>query len=239
MSMAQYDHWMPLNVGDYLADTMHLNTFQHGVYIRLIMHYWKRRDLPCDLESLAQIAGTTARRMARWAGPVLLLFSDEAGRPADIRRLRAVAKPAPKNERIESPFGDSIGRFFHRRLDAELLRAQELSGIRQSLGKQGAKARWGKQGNGHDGATNGETINGNSHPFANATRARATPTTTDTTKNPPVGPPKGGRRARGDRTGGEGSKPKNGFITLAREMLAEQQDADDDRVVPRHLRLIQ
>ena len=41
--MAAFSHWLPLDVEDYLADTMHLSTLQHGIYIRLIMHYWKRR----------------------------------------------------------------------------------------------------------------------------------------------------------------------------------------------------
>jgi uncharacterized protein YdaU (DUF1376 family) len=47
--------WMRLHVGDYLGDTGHLTTTQHGAYLLLMMHYWRRGELPDDDRPLSKI----------------------------------------------------------------------------------------------------------------------------------------------------------------------------------------
>ena len=65
--------WMPLYVGDYLGDTGHLTTAQHGAYLLLMMHYWRKGELPdCD----RQLSKITKLPLRTWCDyrPVLQDF---------------------------------------------------------------------------------------------------------------------------------------------------------------------
>jgi len=55
--------WMPIYWGDYLRDTGHLTTIQHGAYLLLIAHCWQHERLPADDKARAAIARCT---LAEW-----------------------------------------------------------------------------------------------------------------------------------------------------------------------------
>ena len=62
---------MPFYVGDYLGDTGHLSTTQHGAYILLICHYWRNGGLPDDDAKLARIAKLSIKNWSELIKPDL------------------------------------------------------------------------------------------------------------------------------------------------------------------------
>jgi uncharacterized protein YdaU (DUF1376 family) len=65
--------WMPLYVGDYLGDTGHLTTAQHGAYLLLMMHYWRKGELPDDDRQLSKITKLPLRTWCEYR-PILQDF---------------------------------------------------------------------------------------------------------------------------------------------------------------------
>lgn len=110
--MSSNTKWLPFYVADYLGDTMHLTTLQHGAYVLLLMHYWRNGPLPNDDGKLAQIA-----RMDRKAWQTI-------------------------NEVLREFFtvnGD--GTLHQKRMDWELRRWGEIADKRREAGKRGAEAK--------------------------------------------------------------------------------------------------
>lgn len=71
---------MPLDVGDYLRDTTHLTTEQHGAYLLLIFHYWTSRGpLVDDDRQLATIAKLSRRVWANHRPTLARLFQVAEG----------------------------------------------------------------------------------------------------------------------------------------------------------------
>ena len=104
--MSKADTWMPLYIGDYLADTMRLNTVQHGAYLLLLMEYWRAGPLPDDDAQLACIVKMEPRAWRAQAPAVRRFFT----RGED-------------------------GLLHQKRADAELARAAEISGKRQAAAR--------------------------------------------------------------------------------------------------------
>lgn len=64
---------MPLHIGPYLADTMHLRTVEHGAYMLLLIHYWTKGPLANDDRKLAGIARMAAKEWVEH-GPTVREF---------------------------------------------------------------------------------------------------------------------------------------------------------------------
>jgi uncharacterized protein YdaU (DUF1376 family) len=87
--------WMPLYVGDYLGDTGHLTTAQHGAYLLLMMHYWRKGELPDDDRQLSKITKLPLRTWNEYR-PVLEDFFHDGWRhkriDAELERMVRVSE---------------------------------------------------------------------------------------------------------------------------------------------------
>jgi uncharacterized protein YdaU (DUF1376 family) len=72
--MRKEARWMPLDVGDYLGDTMHLNTTEHGAYFLMLMAMWRTGPLFDDDGELAAIARVTVEQWRSMAAKLKRFF---------------------------------------------------------------------------------------------------------------------------------------------------------------------
>src|ERR1700691_2123908 len=106
---------MPVYIGDYLADTMHLSTEQHGAYLLLLFHLWRRGILQDDDVVLAQITGLP---ISAWS------------------ICRAV---------LAEFFEIHDGQWHHRRVERERIKVAAKQQSNSSRAKLGASSRWRKE----------------------------------------------------------------------------------------------
>jgi len=113
--MSKPDTWMPLYIGDYLADTAHLTLEESGAYLHIIMAYWRNGGpLPNDPKRMAAICKCTPKK---WK----MVFPSVA------------------------PFFEiSESEWRHKRIDQELSSATEKSNKNKERAEKAAAARWGQ-----------------------------------------------------------------------------------------------
>lgn len=105
--------YIPLFIGPYLSDTMHLTRDQHGGYFLLLLAYWRNGGpLPDD---------------------DILLSGIVKASPAEWRKLRPV---------LVRFFSVEGGLWVQKRADAEIARAIEIRAKRVAAGGKGANTRW-------------------------------------------------------------------------------------------------
>jgi len=116
MAKEKTDIWLPIYVGDYLADTMHLTTEQHGAYLLLIFAYWKNRGKIAE----SRVQGIVRMDKDSWSinrGIVGELFDQ---------------KTYP-------------GFWYHKRIEKELQNATIRRQAAEIRGKKGSDKRWGEK----------------------------------------------------------------------------------------------
>lgn len=104
---------MPLFIGDYLADTMHLSAEEHGAYLLLLMHYWRMGPLPDSPLTLAKICRLSGDAWSNAWGVLKEFFVIGAD-----------------------------GRLHQRRIDKELAEAGQRREKSRSRAERAAEARW-------------------------------------------------------------------------------------------------
>jgi uncharacterized protein YdaU (DUF1376 family) len=100
LSVVKTDIWMPVFIGDYLADTMHLSTEQHGAYLLLLFHLWRRGSLRDEDAVLAQISGLGESAWKQHRGVLAEFFSIHGGlwQHARVEKERARVAAATQSK---------------------------------------------------------------------------------------------------------------------------------------------
>ena len=113
--MSKAATWMPLYIGDYLADTMHLTGPQHGAYLLLLMHSWRAGALPDDDVQLAAIARTDLAAWRDMAATIRAFFAGKDGRLVQGRLERERERAAGNMEQRRAAAKASVAKRAHQR----------------------------------------------------------------------------------------------------------------------------
>ena len=107
--------YISINISDYLADTWHLTTEEHGAYLLLIMNYWQT-EKPIPENRVQGVIRLDNDRYTSVMGHLKEFFNE-----------------------------DENGAWFHGRIEADLSVIRDKSKKASAAGKASAQKRWGSE----------------------------------------------------------------------------------------------
>lgn len=91
--------WMPFYVRDYLADTEHLTTTEHGAYMLLIMHCWQHGTIPANPQQKASVARMRLNDFNRiWPNLAPYFEADGSSRRVTLERQKIASVTSVRRE---------------------------------------------------------------------------------------------------------------------------------------------
>jgi len=107
--------WMPIYWGDYLKDTGHLSTEEHGAYLLLIAHYWSTgKPLKENPKYLMKLTALSEHKFKKYLPTLSAFFTVENGH------------------------------WHHARIERELSAAFDRKDAASERSKRAAATRWGR-----------------------------------------------------------------------------------------------
>lgn len=91
--------FMPLYTSDYLGDTGHLSTEEHGAYLLILMQMWNAGGtLPSEARKLARVARCSTKKWLSMADTILAFFDDDGDEISSARLSKERQKVEAKTE---------------------------------------------------------------------------------------------------------------------------------------------
>lgn len=115
--------FMPMYWGDYLRDTGHLTTEQHGAYLLLLAHCWQHGEIPADDVGRAAVARLTAARWKAMSATILRFFNEDGSH----KRVKQEAEKAELLSEKRKLIGQRGG------MRSAIARAKDLPSAKQLL----------------------------------------------------------------------------------------------------------
>lgn len=124
--------WMPVYIGDYLADTGHLDAEKHGAYFLLLMHHWKKGSIPTDQNQLRNIARVDESRWPAVWKTLSGFFSEQDGVLIQGRLCAELEKAQRRiKSKVENGLTGAIRKWGTKNENFKLDRAERLANARR------------------------------------------------------------------------------------------------------------